>query len=363
VLPYFIANLLAIYFIFIGYRYKFNDTALKATFVLAAIPLIIIAGFKHGKVGTDSGTYIWYFNHTKTLTDLSQRIVEQGESGYWFLNFLGHEFTDNYFILFTLSAIIITSCYFYSLKTFNLKTLSLFTLLFIGPYYFQLNGNRQAIAIAIFSVSVIFIIKKQPIRFITSIRVGFLFHKSMVICLPLYLIFKGEIKARKVAIIICSFVFLLVFFQSFINIASSVDPRYSSYGDQQDARGGVVVSSFNVLILIWFVLCRKINPHILATKTYDTLLVIYLLGALISILSVVLGINPSGFLRMSWYFIQMNIFLLPMTILSFRNSSTRYVIILFAVLLMTLYFYLTTSTFSNLTPYRFNPIVEIHNES
>jgi hypothetical protein len=363
VLPYFVANLLAIFFIFIGYRFKFNDTALKATLMLSALPLIIITGFKHRKVGTDTGTYIWYFDRTKTVNELSQRIAEQGESGYWLLNFLGHKFTDNYFILFTFSAIIITACYMYSIKVFNLKTLSLVALLFIGPYYFQLNGNRQAIAIAIFAVSVIFIIKKQPIRFIVSIFIGFLFHKSMIICLPIYLIFKGEMKARKVAVILFFFIVLLIFFQSFIDIASGVDSRYSSYGAQLETRGGVVVSSFNVLLLIWFVFCRKVNSHILATKTYDTLLVLYLLGALISILSVVLGINPSGFLRMSIYFIQMNIFLLPMTILSFRDDSTRYIITFFTVLLMTVYFYLTTNAFSNLTPYRFNPVIEISNES
>jgi hypothetical protein len=150
-----------------------------------------------------------------------------------------------------------------------------------------------------------------------------------------------------------------VFFQLFINIASSVDSRYSSYGTQLDTRGGVVVSLFNVLLLIWFVGCRKVNKHILATKTYDTLLVLYFLGALISILSVVLGVDPSGFLRMSWYFIQMNVFLLPMTIMSFRDNNTRYIITFSAVIFMTLYFYLTTSAFSNLSPYRFNPIIEV----
>jgi len=363
VLPYFIANSLAIYFVFVGYRFKFNETSLRATFFLSAIPLIVIAGLKNRKVGTDTGTYIWFFDRTSTWSEFTQRISEHGEAGYWLLNYLGHQFTDNYFILFTFSAIIITACYLYVIKIFNLKTLSLATLLLIGPYYAQLNGNRQAIAIAIFAVSVIFIIQKKPIHFIISIFLGFLFHKSIIICLPLYFMFKGEIKARKIALILFLFLILLIFFQSFINIASSVDSRYSSYGNQRDTRSGVVVSLFNVLLLIWFVFCRKINAYILATKAYDTLLALYLLGALISILSVTLGIDPSGFLRMSWYFIQMNIFLLPMTILSFRDNSTRYVITFAAVILMTFYFILTTKAFSNLTPYKFNPVIKAIYES
>ncbi|MBL4940748.1 MAG: EpsG family protein [Colwellia sp.] len=314
----------------------------------------MIAAFKSIKVGTDTGSYVYFFNKINTLESALAIIDEQGEPGFWLLNYLGHQFTHNYFILFLFSSIIITSCYFYTLKRFNLKTLSLITLLFIGPYYFQLNGTRQAIAIAIFSVAVIFIIKRQAYHYITSIFIGFLFHKSIIICLPLYFIFEGEIKAKKIAVILFFFIILLIFFQSFVDLASGVDERYSSYGDQKDTRGGIVVSSFNILLLGWFILCRKINHHNIAIKQFDILLTLYLLGALISILSIVLGVDPSGFLRMSIYFIQMNIFLLPMTILSFRNLTTRYIIVFTAILLMILYFYMTTSAFSNLVPYQFN---------
>jgi hypothetical protein len=362
-LPYFIANLLSLSFIYIGYRFKFNRVALISSFILSAIPLIVISGFKYIKVGTDTGSYVYYFDKTKSLSGTLSIIDNQGEAGFWFLNYLGHSITHDYYIIFLLSSLIITACYFYFIKTFNFKTLSLFTLLFIGPYYFQLNGTRQAIAIAIFAISVIFLIKKQPLRYISSIFIGFLFHKSIIICLPLYYIFKGEIKPRKIAIIILSFLIVVVFFQSFINFASSVDDRYSTYGDQQDSHGGLVVSTFNISLFCWFFLCRVINVKALGNRTFDILLALYFLGTLVSLLSIILKIDPSGFLRMSIYFIQMNIVLLPMTILSFRDDSTRYIITFITVILMTLYFYLTTATFSNLTPYRFNPIVEIHNES
>ena len=362
-LPYFIAIIMAVSVIFIAYRFNFNEMALKIAFLIASLPLIVIAGFKYKRVGTDTHTYIEYFNYITSFSDVQSIVKEAGEIGYWSLMFLGHFFTDNYFIIFTFTAIIVASCYSYSLKKFNLKTLSLISLLLIGPYFFQLNGNRQAITIAIFSISIIFLIKKQPLKYFTSILIGFLFHKSIIICLPIYFIFRGEIKARKIAIILFFFIIFLVFFQSFINIASGVDARYSSYGKRQDSAGGIVMSSFNLLLLAWFVFCRRLHPHILGTKTYDTLLVLYLLGSLISILSVVLGIDPSGFLRMSLYFIQVNIFLLPMTILSFRDETTRHIITFAAVMLMLLYFYMTTSAFSDLAPYRFNPIIEMYNEN
>ncbi|NQZ89739.1 MAG: EpsG family protein [Colwellia sp.] len=362
-LPYFIANIISLSFIYIGYRFKFNRIALTSIFVLSAIPLIIISSFKYIKVGTDTESYVHYFDKLNNLSATLSMIDKQGEAGFWYLNYLGHFISHDYFIIFLFSSLIITACYFYCIKVFNLKTLSLFTLLFIGPYYFQLNGTRQAITIAIFAISVIFIIKKQPVRYITSIFIGFLFHKSIIICLPLYFIFKGEIKPRKIAVIIFIFLIVVVFFQSFINLASSVDDRYSSYGDQQDSHGGLVVSTFNISLFCWFFLCRVVNIKALANRTFDILLSLYFLGTLVSLLSILLKIDPSGFLRMSIYFIQMSIFLLPMTILSFRDDNTRYIIIFSTVVLMTFYFYLTTKTFSNLTPYKFNPIVEIHDKS
>jgi hypothetical protein len=363
VLPYFIVNLLSLSIIYIAYRFKFNNISLSAAFSVSALPLVALCTFKYIKVGTDTASYVYFYNEIRTFSDFLSIVSDQGEAGFWFLNYLGHFFTDNYFVIFLFSAIIITCCYFYSIKSSRLKTLSLFTLLSIGPYYFQLNGNRQAIAIAIFSVSIFFIIKKQPVRYVLSILIGFLFHKSIIICLPLYFIFKDDIKPRKIGLILFIFLIFIVFFQSFISIASSIDNRYSSYGDRQETSGGVVVSTFNVLLFCWFFLCRIVNKSILATRTFDILLSLYLLGALISILSIVLKIDPSGFLRMSVYFIQMNIFLVPLTIMSFRDNNTRYIITFCAVLLMTAYFYLTTTTFSHLTPYKFNPIIEKFHES
>jgi hypothetical protein len=153
------------------------------------------------------------------------------------------------------------------------------------------------------------------------------------------------------------------FFQSFISIASDIDPRYSSYGKTQETKGGLVVSGFNIFLFIWFLFCRKINKKSLPLEKFDCLLTLYFLGTLISIVSVILNIDPSGFLRLSVYFIQTNIFLVPMTILSFKENSTRYVLYLSVLLFMILYFALTLSNFSHLTPYKFNPIIDTVYES
>ncbi|MAG75806.1 MAG: hypothetical protein CL811_03505 [Colwelliaceae bacterium] len=356
-LPYFFANFLALALFYAGYKQKLSDNARYLFLLLCAIPLIVIAGFKFRKIGTDSGTYVYFFDNIVTFKDAFKMAQEHGEVGYWSLSAIGHLWTDNYYALFTLTACIVTACYLYVIKQFNLKTLSFFTLLFIGPFYFQLNGNRQAISIAIFAISTLFIIKEQPIKYLVSIAIGFLFHKSMILCLPLYFMFRGNIKPRKIALILFAFVVFIVFFQTFISIASGIDSRYSGYGTKRSESGGVLVSMFNIVLFAWFFMVRMTNTRALANRRFDVLLALNFLGVLVSIISIILRIDPSGFLRLSVYFTQLNMFLLPMTIMSFRDTQTRLILIFAGCALMMAYFFMTMSTFSNLTPYRFNPIL------
>jgi len=356
-LTYLVAIFVATLFVFVSEQFNFNRYAKTVTYWLAFIPLIIITAFKYRKVGTDTGTYIFYFEKLTTFESVIDMHTLHGEGAFWFLNFLGHTFTDNYFIIFLFSSLIVSTCYLIVVKHFKLGTLSFLTLLLIGPYFFQLNGNRQAITIALFAVAVIFILEKKPWHYLLVIFVGFFFHKSMIICLPIYYIFRNEIKPGKLVFIIVSFLVLLVFFDSFVNAASGVDSRYSTYAERQNNYGGAIVSLFNLALFGWFLLVRHANPKALPLRTFDTMLAIYFLGILICLLSLILKINPSGFLRMSIYFIQMNMFLLPMTIYSFRIISTRTILIISMVPLMLLYFYMTTSAFSNLVPYRFNPVL------
>ena len=351
--PYLVAIILSVSVYFVSYRFNFGLVALRVTHFIGALPLILITGYKYIKVGTDTGSYVFYFNKVHTFSDVVDLSSSHGEFGYWFLTYIGRLITDSYFIIFLLCTLIITPCYLYSLQRFNLRTLSFVCLLLIGPYFFQLNGMRQAIAIAIFSISVLFIIEKKPVHYLISIFIGFMFHKSMIICLPLYFLFKDEIKPRKVGLIIFVFIALILSFEKFISIAASVDERYSSYGDKKDTVGGAVVISVNIILFGWFVLCRFWHKSMLATRPFDVLLTLYLLGVMVSLLSMILQIDPSGFLRISIYFIQLNMFLIPMSIYSFRDSGTQYFVMLGAIAVMFMYFYLTTSAFSNLVPYRF----------
>ena len=87
---------------------------------------------------------------------------------------------------------------------------------------------------------------------------------------------------------------------------------------------------------------------------YGRLLNIYLIGLVPALASVIGSVNPSGVLRLSIYFSHTSILLWPMVFMSFRRLENRVIVTGSFFIIAVVYFILTTSTFSSLTPYQLN---------
>lgn len=325
---------------------------------LSALFLILLSGLRSYHVGTDSGTYAIKFQLFTEFNTVIDKWNNGSEAGFAFLNYLAHFFSNNYISIYILNAFIVTYCYFYGiLKLSTYPALSIITLILIGPFLFHLNGARQGIALSIFFISFIFLRDKNFIKYFISILVGALFHKTILLTIPLYFLFTRKLTFKKYLIVVLCFVFLLVIFDDLISIATEIDDRYKTYGEEIDSAGGIVSSLFNFLLFCWFVICKKLNK--IENKIYDLSLAIFFIGVLISLISFIMKLNPSGILRMSLYFTQFSALLIPVSIFCFKSKVIKVSFMLLFTVLMSLHFYLTTTTFSDLIPYRFNPIVTI----
>ena len=323
---------------------------------ISASFLIFLSTFRSVGVGTDSHNYVSIFNNIQDFDNVIFYTLAQGEFGFWYLNYIGNFFSDDYFIIFFLISIIIVYSYYSTIfKLSPYKVSSLLVLLLMGPYLFHFNGARQGIAIAIFFVSIQFLIDKSFVRYTICILVGFLFHKSIIICIPLYFLFVKKLDFKQFALFSFLFIICFLMFNEVVSLVSEVDSRYSGYSQKQNSSGGVVTNAFNIILFFWFYVCKKINS--IDSKLYDLGFTLFFFGTLINIISLLLQVNPSGFLRFSLYFSQVSVFILPISIYSFKNNKIKFLILLYGATFMTLYFYFTTSTFSNLVPYYFNPLI------
>ncbi|RMW41812.1 EpsG family protein [Lactiplantibacillus pentosus] len=215
---------------------------------LSAVPFLLIAALRY-RVGTDYTTYV-EIQIPQLLRGVDYRL--KYEYLYQALIKFGMA-VGGYQVVFFLTHLVLL---FFVWKSFkNLSTdyfISIFIFMFGCYFNLSLNIMRQFIAMAVFLFAIKYIVQKQPIRYVGTMIVGFLFHKTAAIFLPLYLLGKIKVKERVSLILVLVIgIFssqirqLLVWITNMTGIyASYFDSRY----DVSDQQWNLIL--FNLAILI-----------------------------------------------------------------------------------------------------------------
>lgn len=355
----YIAMLLSvIVLIYVSNRRKLRPEMSRLFLFLAYLSMVLVAGLRGLSVGTDSWNYVWLFSKAKTLNDaLEIGSKTGGEYGFWLLNFGLHSISDQYFMLFLGTSLLVVGCYFkVILKHSSDYMLSFFVYISGGFYTFFLNGLRQGIACAICALAINFMLKREFMKYLVCILLAMTFHKSALIMIPTYFLvtkensFKNNIRYVLVGLIS---VFSL---EKVVEIGASIDSRYETYATA-GAGGGYFTVLLSCLLTAFFI---RFKRHVrFDRKRYNLFLNMLIFGTVIALISVVLKINPSGILRLTLYFNVGVIFLWPIAHRSLKNKWPK---IFFNYSFWggyLIYFYLSTSKFSNLTPYTFNSTTQL----
>lgn len=351
-LPYFIL----LFSVFISYgvaKYLQSTNRQGSGFFtsLAMLVLFLFSALRAPHVGTDSYTYIGFF-YSSLGKDLDLTLLSEPLfSLYNYLSRLLSIMLDIEYQLFFLG-ISFTVCYLYfnsieKLSNYKLQSLLLFVLL--GFYTFHFNGARQAISIALFLFSYRYIISGEASKYLFLIFIGFLIHKSIIVMLPLYYFFRLNLTVKTVILIVLGSVVMALSVQVIVDLAASYDAGYSSYADSNFVGGGKVTVLFFSALLVWLWLSMRING--ITSKLYENALLAMLIAVCIGWVSISLSLNPSGILRLIVYFTQFSIFALPISIMAFPTAIQRTVAAMIIYSILFAYYYLSTSSFSGLTPY------------
>ncbi|WP_081280036.1 EpsG family protein [Vibrio natriegens] len=359
-LPYFLVFSFSLINFILYDEIKRNNKGGQHFFLLLSfLGLIFLSSFRSSSVGTDTGNYLWIWNNTPTnLSDLLDKTTLYSEFGFDFLSYLTKYLSIAFFddsnipFLMFISLIVVVLSYSSIIKYSQYKVLSLFCFLMLGFYSFHYNGARQAIAIAIFLFSTRYILSGNVNKYLACLFVGFLFHKSILVCLPFYYFFRQPLTVRMVSLIVFSSCIMAFSIQTLVDYASGFDQRYSGYANSDFEGGGGITVVFNVVMFFWLLFVKKVNE--LESKLYDIAVLSMLIVSCLGVISVSLNLNPSGILRLTSYFAQFLIFALPLSIHSFKKRRDRLLVMLLSIVFMVYYFYLTTKSFSGLAPYRFN---------
>lgn len=344
-IPYFVVLFIVLIWLTLE-KYALNRKAFWVPLFL----LSIFAGIRSSKVGTDTAAYtaLFQMNFDPKYYEFNSDV----EIGYQYFEYALLNLTHSYYWLFFVTAFFIFYCYFRIIKKFSKDyILSVFLFITMGIYTFSFNGLRQGIAMAIFSLSLPYLIEKKIINYFVFCILASLIHISALFMIPFY--FLVNLNIRLIYKLGVAFLFSIISSQLIVQYFAEKNKRYEGYAELSDDAGGLFLLGFYFVILIFVYMVDKLykNTDIFFKKSFE----FYALGVVALIPVAMLGTAASGPQRLLNYFTWVLILILPYTFLKLNNKVIKYTF----CFLMVVFFYLTTSRFSNLTPYTINPIFEV----
>lgn len=348
---YFIILALLSFFAFGSQALKGSAGVRNVSAFIVAIMLILFQGLRDGAVGTDTLVYVRRFDFVSSIED----IWRSTEFGYNALNVCLSLMFESYNVLLLAIAAIVVGCYVIGIMKMSRNyALSLLLFVALGAYTFSFNAARQGIAVALCFLALPFLLQRRSISYFSIIGVAALFHHTAAIAAPLYLLSSAQINWRHVIAIIIGTVVFTLGLGTIVGLSAVyLSEGYATYADKHDG-GGEMMVLFLIsqgLCLYWL---RPKRADTEETAIYSRLLGIYLIGLIPALSSVIASVNPSGVLRLHTYFAHTAILLWPVALYQLKGSTTRSLFLIGLVLLVLSFFYLTTTTFSKLVPYRLN---------
>jgi hypothetical protein len=283
--------------------------------------MVLVAGMRGSSVGTDTSGYARGYEAEKvsTLADVWDR---RSEPGYFVLAVAARCVSDNYWAVLTASAVLVVFCYMWAIYRVSVNpAISLFVFITMGYYMFFFNGARQGLAAAVYSLAFMGLIAGRFWRYALFVAIAFLFHRTAILTLPLYFVFRRKCSFWYVAVLAVGAVVFVCFLHAFLSLGVFINERYAMYAEME-AVGGRWLTVFYVLLSVFFLFFR---PAVVAEdrRAYDCFLNMLIFGT-----TVYVGVAMSGayveLTRFAFYFHVALVFLWPIVFRSAQQSSSQF---------------------------------------
>lgn len=335
--------------VYLGRRYG-SAGVRRVTLSFAILTLTIFAAVRDKTVGSDTANYVRFIEKISTVDDVFSFKLEPG---FNVLVLLSGELSDSYALLLANIAFIVVVCYTLTIiRLVKRYEIAFFIFITLGTYTFFFNGARQGMAAAICFLALPCLLDRRLVSYSLLVGIAALFHYSALIALPIYFLATSRVSWIQVVVIIVSVVIATAILSQVAQLAATlIAEKYASYGRKGEGGGHLQVAFLLVQGAILFFFRGKVVDD---NKYYGRLLNIYLIGLVPSLASVISSVNPSGMLRLTAYFTHTAILLWPMVFLNFRDLQAKVIFMSGFLVVALVYFVMTTSYFSNLTPYQIN---------
>lgn len=233
-----------------------TERAKNWNLMMALIPVFVLIAFKAECIGTDTSNYLNYLSSFGDEINYGEDGEKAMELGFQYLMIVLNRITDNsQSLLVTLGGLTVISLYCFIKQTARNWCLALYFFICLGFFQFVMTGIRQSMAIEIMLLAYPFIKKRKIVLYMMMVALAFLFHKSAIVCAPMYLIANMKINKRNTVLMVVSMTILFIFSEKLLLTAS--DLMNYDYGIERTDNGFVFL--FIVLLITYFAHRNKKN--------------------------------------------------------------------------------------------------------
>lgn len=312
--------------------------------------LLFFAMFRGVTVGADYYVYLRYLvtlserGYWEMITDDTLRF----EKGYISLTWLlGSISVAPQFFSFVIYSVFLFFSFRIIGKYSHSVWLSLFLFVAMSFYSNSYNTLRQSISMCICWYGIPALISNHKWRFLLTVFIAFLFHKTAFLFAVMALFTKRI--SMKQTLLLLSLTFVGVLFLGpvvnvFVDILNLID-----YTESESSGGGYTLLAFYCIMLFAIRYVGNRQPELKDNPVIDVFLNMLLLAVLIQMLALKLSILT----RCTEFFRFSLVILIPNVLMSFRKKE-RMLLITACVTLFTLYFVAANkSNLAGIIPYEF----------
>lgn len=324
------------------------DKRKRRYLTLCGIVLILFIGLRSRFVGSEDSFNYYNMMRRALLCESWQEYFDPDyvEEGFQLLVYVLSRIFNSAQFLFIVSGIIfvVAVCYCIYKNSENV-VLSMTMYVTLGIMQFQLQGMRQAIAMAICMVSFEFVKKKKLIPFALLVILAMQFHRTAVVIAAIYVV---SILAYNVwSIILLAICSGVVFAYTDQLMAFANDLFETDYSQTIDS-GGFIATAIYVLIIVFAMIFYRKEMSQKKDKTASTIMFVTILG-FVSYIMRYFGVLISE--RISFYFMFGQLLLLPNAIKKMPAEYRKVVEYAVSVLCIALFLYRIRG--SAFVPYQF----------
>lgn len=229
-------------------RLKQNDR--KIFFFLTTFLVVCFQGLRSFSVGTDLANYIPSYSYIGKYVPFSVSATYKNyEAGYILLNKIIYKIgLDQRGFLIVVTILIQIPIFYTIYKYSENPLLSILAYFAFGNFIMTFSGLRQAISMSFCFYAYVFIKKKKLLKYIITVLIACLFHKSAIICLLLYPLYYIRIKRIVFPFILLGIALCFLFrYQIFIVISKLY------YGEAKNVRATGAYTMFVMFLLLYIV--------------------------------------------------------------------------------------------------------------